>query len=102
MADTSRRTAFKYRVVQEYDVFIYYEEGLSAETLEEAKEQIQDDILDLAFNEEGLVVRLEDETEHGNPYVALVSSFDPVVKELYNVNELPSAIKEELIKRKLI
>lgn len=98
----NRRVAFKYRVTQEYDIFIYYETGLSADDYEEAKEQILDDVLDLAFNEEGLVARLEDETEHSNAYVALVTSFEPVVKELYNTQELPIAIKEELHKRKII
>lgn len=98
----SRKVAFKFKVKQEYEVVIYYENGIEAESYDDADEIIANDVLELAFNEEGLVVRTEDESSSSNPYIGLVTTFDPVVEEVYNIRDIPAVIKKELIQKGLL
>ena len=98
----NRRIALKYRVTQEYEVVVYYENGLSAGSLEEAEEHVIDDVLNFAFNADGLVLQTDDENENSNAVVALVTTFDPEVEEVYNIREVPNCIKIALMERKLL
>jgi hypothetical protein len=98
----SRQIAFKFKVIQEYEVIIYYENGILANNKEEEDEAIVTDVLDLAFQHEGLVLQTEEESENSNAYIGLVTTFDPTVEEIYNVKEIPTQIKLALKERGLL
>jgi hypothetical protein len=94
--------SFKVKVIQEYEVYIYYQQGVIADSKEEIVELVLAEATDLAFNEEGLVAKLHEETNTENGYIAYVRSFDPVSKILYNTTEVPNIIKVELENRGLV
>jgi hypothetical protein len=101
VVDHPNKIAFKYRVIQEFDVVIYYEAGVEGDTDEEVLKSIEEDVIDLAYNDEGLVARIAEEAENGNAFLALVTTHEPVAKMLYNVETLPKEIAAELKKRKI-
>jgi hypothetical protein len=92
---------YKVRVVQEYDVYIHYSEGIVAEDPSDVGDIIESDAIDLAFNEEGLTVRLHEDTESSNGYIAYVETFEPTVDLVYSMSDLPMIIKEKLAEKNL-
>lgn len=99
---SSRSIAFKFKVKQEYEVVIYYENGITADNLDDADDAIIDDVLNCAFNEEGLVVKTDEDSENSNAFIAMVTTFEPDVEQVYSMKELPAVIKKELIAKKLV
>lgn len=99
---SNRGIGFKFKVVQEYEVVIYYEKGINGDTYEDIDDVIVNDVLDCAFNQEGLVVCTDEESESSNAYIANVTTFEPIIEQIYKVDELPASIKKELIEKKLI
>lgn len=102
MVDDNRKVGFKFKVTQEYEVTIYYEKGLIEDNVEEAEESICEDVIDLAFNEEGLVIKTDEESEHSNGYIAFVTTFDPTAEMQYYIHKIPKEIETELKNRKLL
>jgi hypothetical protein len=93
--------SFKYKVTQEYEVTVYYENGLIQESADDKQEAVEDDILALAFNEDGLVVRTNEEAYNSNGFIAKVTTFDPTIEMVYHVDKLPQEIDMELTKQGL-
>jgi hypothetical protein len=91
-----RKIALKFRVKQEFEVIVYYEQGVNADTGNEAEQYIKEDVLELAFNEEGIVVRTSEETDNSNPYIALVTTDEPELELIYTINQLPKEIEQQL------
>jgi hypothetical protein len=94
--------AYKVQVTQVYDVYIFYGEGVVTDSgdervfSDEVREIVFDDAIRLAFEEDGLVVRLHEETETSNGYVALVETFDPDTKFEYAIDKMPTRIEAAL------
>lgn len=97
-----RQVAYKFKVKQEYEVIIYYEEGILSANQDEEAESLVQDVLDLAFNHEGLVVMTEEANDNSNPYIGLVTTFDPELEEVYSIKEIPSQIKQALAEKGLL
>lgn len=102
MEDEGRRLGAKFKVTQEFEVIIYYEHGVNADSIEEAEEFIKEDIIELAYNEEGLVVRDSEEASNSNPYIAIVTTEEPEVEMIYHLRKIPKEIEVELKTRGLI
>jgi hypothetical protein len=97
-----RPLGFKFRVKQEYEVIIYYEDGIAAQDRENEDDILVENVLDLAFNNEGLVLASEESDENSNGYIGLVTTFDPELEEVYSIKEVPAQIKQALAERGLL
>lgn len=95
------KIGYKVRVTQEYDVYIHYSEGIIVEEPSDIGDIVEEDAIDLAFNEEGLSVRLHEETETSNGYIAFVETFEPKVDLVYSMSDMPKIIEEALKEKKL-
>lgn len=91
--------AYVVTVTQEYKVTVYYQEGLVFDNPDEIYDIVEEDAIDLAFNEDGLHVRRHDDSETQNGFIALVETFDPSVEILYAVQHMPAEIQAELNQR---
>lgn len=90
---------YKFKVTQEYEVILFYEQGVVGDNQEDQDEQIISDVLELADNHEGLVVSMEDDNEGVNTYIGLVTTFDPIIEEMYNTETMPNKIKTALAEK---
>lgn len=95
------KLGFKFKVTQTYDVYIYYENGVVSDTDDDAADSVIEDVLDLAFNEDGLVVFTDEEANNSNGFVALINTHDPDVDMIYHIEDVPKEIKKEIQKRKI-
>jgi hypothetical protein len=89
----------KVRVKQEYEVEIFYQEGILADSEEEVVTQAIEDCINLAFEEEGLVIRMNEETEFQNGYLANITTYEPTVELIYNVPNISTKLDRLLAKK---
>ena len=95
---------FKVKIIQETEVYIYYQEGLVIEA-PQGEERLEleriaiEDALDLACGDDGLVIKLHEETETSNGFIAFVQDFDPDVDIEYTIRQMPSIIAAAIEKK---
>lgn len=99
MEKPPRQVAFKYKVIQEFQVIVYYENGLTQDTIEEREAAVREDVLDLAYNEEGLVVYTNETAPNDNGLIAVVTTLEPDIEMVYHINTLPKEIELEIRKQ---
>lgn len=94
--------AFKIKIIQEYEVYIYYQEGILADSTDEIEAITFEEAISLIDNETGLVAKLHDDSESSNGYIAYVNEFDPDIRIVYNTQEMPTVIQQALQHKGLI
>lgn len=99
---TYERQSWKVRVRQEFDVYIYFQEGIHAEDDDELYDIIAEEATNAAFGEDGLTAVLHEETESSNGYLAYVTTHDPEVDVLYNYKDIPQVMKQALKAKGLV
>lgn len=102
MTENTRQIAFKYKVIQEFEVIVYYENGLTQETIEDRETAVRDDVLELAYNEEGLVAYTDEEALNNNGFLAVVTTFEPEVEMVYHIKQLPKEIELALKEKNIV
>lgn len=93
---------WKIRVKQEYDVYLYFQEGLIAEDDEELYEIVTVEAVNAAFGEDGLTAVLHEQTDSSNGYLAFVETYEPEADILYNYKDIPNIIKQALEEKGLL
>lgn len=88
--------SYKIKVTQEYIIELYYQDGIIADSKEEANKIAINDAINLAFEDDGLHAVTHDESETANGFVGLTNSYDPHVEIVYNINDVSLGIKREL------
>lgn len=91
--------AFKVRVTQEFDVYLYFQEGIIADDDNEKYDIIVEEALNAAFGEDGLTAVLHEQTDSSNGYLAHVTTLEPTADVRYNMNTVPAVIAAELSNR---
>lgn len=91
--------AFKVIVRQEYEVYLYFQEGIFAEDDEEKAAIIEEEALNAAFGEDGLTAVLHEQSESSNGYLAHVSTFEPDANIVYNMEHMPQVIAQALAEK---
>lgn len=103
--DNGRRyppQAWKIKVTQTFDVYLYFQEGIHAEDDEELYDIVTEEAFNAAFGEDGLTAVLHEETDSSNGYLAYVETFDPDGDVQYNYQGMPTAIAAALEKKGLV
>lgn len=88
--------AWKVRVKQEFDVYLYFQEGILADDDEELHDIISEEAINVAFMEDGLNAVVHEETESSNGYLAFVITDEPTSEVVYNYKAMPEVIRQAL------
>lgn len=94
--------AYKIRVTQEYDVYLYFAEGTIFENTEDKVNYIVSEATDLALNEDGLVAKTHEESDTQNGYIAFIATYEPKPKIVYHTEEMPKMIKAAMAQQGLL
>lgn len=97
MSETNYKPqAWKIRVKQEFDVYLYFQEGVNVENGEELYDIVSEEAMNAAFGEDGLTAVTHEQTESSNGYLAYVITHEPGVDIQYNYQGIPKIIKQAL------
>lgn len=88
--------AFKVKVIQEFEVYLYFQEGIVAEDDEDKYDIIVEEAMNAAFGEDGLTAVLHEQTESSNGYLAYVTTFEPNAEVVYNMDHMPEVMAQSL------
>lgn len=94
--------AWKVKVTQTFEVYLYFAEGINAEDDSELYDIVAEEAINAAFGEDGLTAVIDEETEHLNGYLAYVDTFDPDVDVQYNIQGMPTIIAAALEQKGLL
>lgn len=92
-ANKFQRNSWKVKVTQEYDVYLYFHEGINLENDEDVYSMLMDEAVNSAFEEDGLAGKNHEDTETHNGYLSYTITYEPTVNVTYHYDDMPQVIK---------